>query len=81
MFIIKLLGSTVGRWIRVGLGLTLLAMGLSSLLAGENQKRGLFISPLGLVMLSAGSFDFCLLGPLVGLPLNGKEARVKMRIE
>ncbi len=80
MGIIKLLGSTTGRWIRIGLGLTLLLVALSSFRCGGKQKVGFLTGPLGLVMLSAGSFDFCLLGPLVGLPLNGKEARARLKV-
>ncbi len=81
MCLVKLLGSTRGRWIRVVLGLTLFIFGISSLTSKQHQKHGLLIGPLGLVMLSAGSFDFCLLGPLAGLPLDGKKARAKMGVQ
>jgi hypothetical protein len=36
---------------------------------------GWLLAVVGVVPLLAGIFDFCLLAPLAGLPLNGKDIR------
>lgn len=58
--VIRLIASPVGRAARIAIG-TGLALG----------RKGWALSALGLVPLSMGAFDWCLLAPLNGLPFEG----------
>jgi len=69
MFILQFLGSTAGRWARVFAGLILVL--LAVLLGGWWW----ILAALGAVFIAAGAFDFCLLAPLAGKPLQGRAFR------
>jgi hypothetical protein len=56
-----------GRALRVLAGLVL--MGAGYFLGGA---WGWVIGIVGVVPVLAGAFDFCLIGPLFGAPLNGR---------
>lgn len=71
MPILKLLGSGTERGMRIVAGLALLALGL----AVVRGSAGLVIALIGLLPLAAGTFDFCILGPVFGLPLPGPRFR------
>jgi len=62
--------SDTGRVLRVGAGLALLGAGLR-----RGGRQGLATAAVGLVPLSAGAFDLCLLSPLFGGPLTGAAVR------
>lgn len=70
MATIQFLGSTVGRWVRIIAGVILVV--LAVILGGWWL---LLLATLGLVFIAAGTFDFCLLAPLAGKPLQGSEFR------
>ena len=63
--------SPAGRATRVVAGLGLLAWGLSR----RDTTSGKATAALSLVPLAAGPFDVCVLGPLLGAPLDGDAAR------
>lgn len=69
MPLIKFLGSTNGRWVRGIAGVVLVVLGV--ILGGW----WLLLVLLGIVFISAGVFDFCLLAPLFGKPFNGSALR------
>ncbi len=69
MFIIQFLGSIAGRWTRAVAGLVLIAFAI--VLGGWWWLLAL----VGAVFIAAGAFDFCLLAPLLGKPLQGRKFR------
>lgn len=69
MFIVQFLGSTAGRWTRAIAGAVLILLAIA--LGGW----WLSLALVGAVFIAAGAFDFCLLAPLFGKPLNGKRFR------
>ena len=69
MVVLRFLGSTPGRVVRVVVGLALIAAGVS---AGGGW---LAVAVIGLLPLAAGAFDFCVLGPLFRLPFGGRAFR------
>ncbi|TFD78247.1 YgaP family membrane protein [Cryobacterium fucosi] len=69
MSILQFLGSTSGRWARIIAGIVLVV--LAVVLGGWWW----ILAVLGTVFIAAGSFDFCLLAPLFGKPLQGPAFR------
>ena len=77
MTLIDLIGSQPGRAARVLAGAGLIAAGLR-----RGDGRGRLVATAGLVPLSAGVADVCLLGPLVHGPVRGqafREQRARQR--
>lgn len=68
------MGSSTGRVVRAVVGIALIALGLA-IMGGVG---GYIVAAIGLVMLAAGVFDFCLFAPLGGLPINGSQLRAKL---
>jgi hypothetical protein len=68
MKLIKFFASTNGRWVRALAGAGLAVVGF--LIPGL-----VWLGLVGLVVLSAGVFDFCLLAPLFKMSFSGKEIR------
>ena len=68
---VRFMVSPAGRATRVVAGLGLLTWGLSR----RHTAGGKTTAALSLVPLAAGSFDVCVLGPLLGAPLAGDAAR------
>jgi glutaminase len=68
---VSFMASTAGRVLRAVAGLVLLYVGLQ-LMAGVG---GIIVAVIGVVMIAAGVFDFCLFAPLFGNPLSGKKIR------
>ena len=71
MVFVEFMASSVGRAVRVVAGLILIVVGIA--IGGA----GWILAAVGLVPLLAGAFDVCLLGPLLGQPLAGREVRGK----
>lgn len=69
MAIIEFLGSNPGRWVR---GIVGIALGVIAVNAGQWWLVLLFPAVL---FLASAVFDFCMLGPLVRLPLRGQAFR------
>lgn len=69
MVVLRFIGSTPGRVLRVVAGLMLIAVGV---VAGG---WWLALAAVGLVPLAAGLFDVCVLGPLFRLPFGGRAFR------
>ncbi len=74
MPVLKFLGSTPGRVLRVVVGFALVGAGVAL------GSGWLGLAAVGLIPLAAGVFDFCLLGPLVRLPLAGKAFRARCHV-
>lgn len=69
MVVLRFLGSTWGRGVRVGAGLALFGTGI--VLGGG----WLALAVVGVLPLAAGVFDVCVLGPLFRLPSVGRRFR------
>jgi len=67
---IDVIGSQPGRVLRLVAGGALIAWGLR-----RSDRRGRAVAAVGVVPLTAGAADVCLLGPLVGGPLRSKVFR------
>lgn len=67
--LLRLIASREGRAARVAIGTALIGTGLAL------GRKGWGLSALGLVPLSMGAFDWCLLAPLKGLPFDGQQLR------
>lgn len=68
---VSFMASTAGRVLRAVAGIALLYVGLQ-MMAGVG---GIVVAVIGVVMIAAGVFDFCLFAPLFGNPLSGKKIR------
>jgi len=68
MSFVRLMGSRVGRGVRIAAGATLIAAGIAA-----GGKSGTILAILGVVPLLAGVFNVCLVAPLLGLGLRGGE--------
>jgi len=67
--VLRFIGSTPGRFVRVVAGFGLIVVGV---VAGG---WWLALAAVGLVPLAAGLFDVCVLGPLFRLPFGGRAFR------
>lgn len=65
----KFMAGSIGRGVRSLTGLILIALALTSL---EGVAAALLIV-VGLVFVAVGVFNICLLAPLFGAPLSGKD--------
>jgi hypothetical protein len=69
---VSFMASTAGRIVRTVAGIVLLYIGFSVMGGGVG---GIIVALIGLVMIAAGVFDFCLFAPLFGNPLSGAKIR------
>ena len=69
MSLSRFLSQPLGRGLRVVVGLVLIGLGLFAI----KGAVGVVIAIIGLVPLAAGAFNICLVGPLVGGHLRGRE--------
>ena len=74
MQLVKFMTSGMGRGARIVLGLVILSVGLWVV----QGTLGTIMVVFGLIPLSGGLFDFCLIGFAMGYPLKGEEARKKL---
>ena len=74
MQFVKFMTSGMGRGARVVLGLVIMSLGLFVV----QGTVGAIMAVVGLVPLSGGVFDFCLIGAAMGYPLKGVDARKKL---
>ncbi len=68
MGFVKFMSSGAGRMTRILAGIVLILVGLLAL----GGAGGIVIAIIGLVPLAAGTFNFCLFGPLFGVDLKGR---------
>lgn len=68
---IKFMTSTSGKATRIVIGLLLIAWGMYF---ATNTPNWILII-IGIIPLSAGTFNFCIVAPFFGYSLNGSEAR------
>lgn len=66
----KAMASAWGRWLRVILGLVIIYLGY---LIGVGNIWSWVVMVVGLIVLLGGTFNFCLLAPLFGGSLSGKQ--------
>lgn len=69
MALAKFMASPLGRGARVVLGVVLIILGL----AVVGDTAGLILAAVGVVPILAGVFNVCLIGPIIGAPLSGKD--------
>jgi uncharacterized membrane protein HdeD (DUF308 family) len=69
------MASATGRWLRVIVGLALVAVGLVLAFQPANMITGIILAVVGLVPLLAGIVDVCFFAPLFGAPFNGPKIR------
>jgi hypothetical protein len=70
MKLVRFMASPQGRLSRVCLGLALVAWGVRM-----SGIAGWTIAAVGLVPILAGAGDMCLLAPLFGYPMSGRQIR------
>ncbi len=68
---VSFMASTAGRVLRAVVGIVLVYVGWVTM----GGTGGIIVALVGLVMIAAGVFDFCLFAPLFGNPLSGKKIR------
>jgi hypothetical protein len=66
----RFVNSPAGRWARIIVGIALIVWGYR-----QQGTGGIVFLVVGLIPLLAGSFDWCLISPLVGGPVSGSAVR------
>ena len=66
------MASGTGRWLKITLGLALIAAGY-----GYPDYVSLWLIGIGCIPLLTGLADVCLLAPLFGYPLNAEKIRAQ----
>ncbi len=67
----RFINSPTGRVVRIVVGLGLLVWGYTL----RANVTGIVLMVVGLVPLGAGSFDLCVISPLLGGPISGPAVR------
>jgi hypothetical protein len=67
---VSFINSPGGRALRIAVGISVIAVGLQM-----RSKKGNWLAASGLIPLSAGALDLCLLGPLLGGFFRGDDMR------
>lgn len=67
---VKLMASPFGRIIRIIAGLTIIAWGL----LGIGDTNGYIVAAIGILPVLTGTFNICIVAPLLGSPLSGSKA-------
>ena len=67
----QFMNSTLGRILRVVVGIALIGAGLLAI----QGPWGIVVAVVGMVPLAAGVLDFCLLAPILSVPWSGKKIR------
>lgn len=75
MAVARFMASPGGRILRIVLGIVLSIIGSSLFLNGDDgsETLGLIIGVIAIVPILAGVMNWCLIGPLLGAPFNGKD--------
>ncbi len=75
--VFRIISSVAGRLARIAAGLALIGAGLGRV----RGIGGWILAIIGLVPLAAGTFDWCVLAPLFGLPFEGPRLRLTLESE
>ncbi len=67
----RFMSSLTGRLLRIVAGIALILVGLVSV----HGTGGIILAIVGLVVLAAGSFNFCIFAPLFGGPFWPKDIK------
>ncbi|MFZ0533942.1 MAG: DUF2892 domain-containing protein [Anaerolineales bacterium] len=67
----RFMSSLAGRLLRIVAGIALIAIGL----AVVHGTGGIILAIVGLVVLAAGTFNFCIFAPLFGGPFLPKDIK------
>lgn len=67
----QFMASSAGRVVRIIAGIALILLGIF----GMEGIGGWIVAIIGLVPLSVGLFDFCVISALVGGPFSGSQIR------
>ncbi|SDY64817.1 YgaP-like transmembrane domain [Hymenobacter psychrophilus] len=70
--LLRFIASPAGRITRATIGTSLIAAGIA------RGRKGWPLAVAGLLPLSMGAFDWCLLAPLKGLPFDGPQLRATL---
>ena len=70
MQIASFMATTLGRGVRVVLGIVLIVIGVA-----VGGTTGLLVGVVGLVPIVAGVANVCLIAPVIGAPFRGGNAR------
>ncbi len=70
----RFMATGVGRGMRIVAGAALIAIGLLRVRGG----RGGLLAFVGMVPLLAGTFDVCVLAPLLRVPFKGSDVRLNI---
>jgi len=74
MKFVKFMVSGKGRSTRIALGVVIMSVGLLVV----QGAPGAIMAVVGLIPISGGLLDFCLIGFALGYPLKGAEARKQL---
>ncbi|WP_062202317.1 DUF2892 domain-containing protein [Demequina salsinemoris] len=69
---VSFMSSTAGRWTRGVIGLALIGAGVAT------GGAGWALAAVGTVFVGVGVGDVCLLAPLFGKPLKGRDVRAAL---
>lgn len=69
------MSSPAGRLLRAVAGLLIIGVGAYLTTIAGSLTLGIVLIVVGLLPLVAGILDFCVLAPLFGAPLSGREVR------
>jgi hypothetical protein len=67
----RFMSSLTGRLLRIVAGIALILIGLVTV----QGTGGIILAIVGLVVLAAGSFNFCIFAPLFGGPFWAKDIK------
>lgn len=68
MTIARFAATTLGRVLRIIIGITLIWIGVTI-----DKPAGYFLEVIGLIPIIAGLFNLCFLAPLIGAPFRGSD--------
>jgi hypothetical protein len=79
MGFVSFMSSTLGRVLRIVVGLGLIGWGLYLVLLASSTAIGIILAVVGLLPFAAGLFDVCVFAPLFGAPMNGVRVRASAK--
>ncbi len=65
----QFMATPIGRLLRIGIGVILIAVGVLAI----PGVIGKFVALIGLAPIIAGAFNVCLIAPIIGVPFRGED--------